>query len=105
MHYWECFDVRTAFITNWKTNQKHVEKTVLLHEVGHTLNVLITDENGNEDYCSNLGCIMSAADAWYDVIGGISQLVVFHSDYPRYCENHHVLIDLTNKWSVDESCR
>ena len=87
----------------WLTDRIRVEKTVLLHEIGHTINVIIRDQVGNEDYCSNLGCIMSAADEWYDVVGGISQLVVMHSDSPRYCQNHRVLIDLTNKWSVDES--
>jgi len=87
----------------WLTDRLRTERVVLLHEIGHTLNVIIRNQQGEEDYCSNLGCIMAGADKWWDIFGGISQLAVLHSDTPQYCNEHVKLIDLRNKWSVDES--
>ena len=87
----------------WLTDRVRAEMSVLLHEVGHTLHVIIRNAGGGEQYCSNMGCIMSAPDTWYDIIGTISQLVVLHSDHPRYCSTHQALIGLRSKWSVDEN--
>ena len=86
----------------WLTDRIRVEKVVLLHEIGHTLNVITRNSEDKEDYCSNLGCIMSGADEWWDILGGISQVVVLWSNSPRYCQTHVAMIDLRNKWSVNE---
>jgi len=86
----------------WLTDRIRTERVVLLHEIGHALDVIIWNQQGKEDYCSNLGCIMAGADEWWDIIGGISQVAVLWSNTPRYCQTHVALIDLRNKWSVDE---
>lgn len=87
----------------WLTDKIRTERAILLHEVGHTLKVITWGSDGKEDYCSNLGCIMAGADRWWDIPGGIAQLVVLFSNSPRYCQEHVKQIDLTNKWSVDEN--
>jgi hypothetical protein len=84
----------------WLTDRTRAEKVILLHEIGHTLNV-ITWSNGKEDYCNSLGCIMAGVDRWWDLLGGIAQAVVLYSNTPRYCQTHVKQIDLTNKWSVN----
>lgn len=87
----------------WLTDRIRTERVVLLHEIGHTLNVIIRNQQGKEDYCSNLGCIMAGADEWWDIVGGIANVIVLHSDSPCYCQDHSKLINLRNKWSVDEN--
>jgi hypothetical protein len=87
----------------WLTDRVRTERVVLLHEVGHVVGVLKLDSNGEEDYCSRLGCIMAGADRWWDIAGGISQVVVLWSYTPRYCDEHASMINLQNKWSVNES--
>lgn len=86
------------------TDDIRVEKAVLLHELGHTLNIISRDSNGQEDYCGTMGCIMAGSVHLLD-FKWVYQLSCFNSDYPRYCESHLALLDLTNKWSVDESWR
>ena len=87
----------------WLTDRIRAEKVVLLHEVGHTVDIIKRTPDGEEDYCSKLGCIMAGADSWWDIMGAISQFVVFWSNTPRYCDEHAALIDLRYKWSVDEA--
>jgi hypothetical protein len=101
----ETVDSLEGLSVLWLTDRIRAEKTVLLHELGHTLHILTEDSQGQEQYCSNLGCVMSAPNTWYDIIGSISQLVVLHSNYPRYCQEHAAMISLRNKWSVDENWR
>lgn len=86
----------------WLTDRIRSEKVVLLHEVGHTLNV-VTWSNGKENYCSSFGCIMANADTWWDVLGGIAGVAAFNSNSPRYCQTHAKQINLTNKESVNEN--
>lgn len=87
----------------WFTNRLKTEQVVLLHEIGHTIGILKTTSKGAENYCSNLGCIMAGADRWWDIAGGIAQMVVLADNTPKYCSTHKALINLTDKWSVDES--
>lgn len=87
----------------WLTDRTRAEKVVLLHEIGHTINVITRDQNGNEQYCDNLGCVMSGVNSWDDLPGIVNEAVALHSDNPQYCDKDRALIDLTNKWSVDES--
>lgn len=87
----------------WLTDKIKAEKVVLLHEIGHTLNVISRNQQEEEDYCSSWGCIMAGADEWWDVFGGIANLIVLHSDSPRYCQDHAKQINLSDKWSVTEN--
>ncbi len=87
----------------WLTDRMRTEKVVLLHEVGHTLDVITWTSEGEEDYCNKWGCIMAGADVWWDIFGGISQIAAFFSDTPHYCQDHVTLINLRDKWSVAES--
>jgi len=99
----ELVDANEGLRVLWLTDRIRSEKVILLHEIGHTLNVITRDSDGKEDYCSNFGCIMAGADRWWDIFGTIAQLAVFHSNSPRYCEDHVKMIDLRNKWSVTEN--
>lgn len=87
----------------WLTDRTRVEKTVLLHEIGHTINIIARDQNGNEQYCDDLGCVMSGVNSWNDLQGLVNEAVVLHSDNLQYCDKCRAQIDLTNKWSVDEN--
>jgi hypothetical protein len=95
-------DANEGWKVLWLTDRIRSEKVVLLHEIGHTLNV-ITWANGKEDYCSNFGCIMANADTWWDILGGIAGVAAFYSNSPCYCQAHAEQINLTNKWSVNEN--
>ena len=92
------------FLLIWSTDRIKVEKVVLLHEVGHTINIIKRNQEGEEDYCYNRDCIMTSR-AYDDIIDALLQFrnhVIFY-DSPRYCNEHATLINLRNKWSVDEN--
>lgn len=39
--------------------QAGAEAVVLMHEVGHSIGIIILDSNGSEVYCTDSGCVMS----------------------------------------------
>lgn len=70
--------------------REELDTAILMHEVGHCLNIIEYNEDGTEKYCSNSSCVMSASKESAD---GSSS----------YCDYHWSLYDLTDKWSVDEA--
>lgn len=88
------------------TTPEKVEKVVLLHEVGHCINIVELDSGIDEDndgtienYCNNESCIMAKGETflWTNIATGVITL-----DEPKYCAHHWALHNLKDKWSVDE---
>lgn len=88
------------------TTPEKVEKVVLLHEVGHCINIVELDSGTDEDndgtienYCNNESCIMAKGETflWTNIATGVITL-----DSPMYCAHHWYLHNLKDKWSVDE---
>jgi len=54
-------------------------RTVMLHEYGHHINIIDREHDGDERYCVNDYCTMSAVDVgfWFNVLS-----------YPWYCDHH-----------------
>jgi len=76
-----------AYANNWWNHniggvtEEQVEKVVLMHELGHSINIIDRDVNGNEVYCSDSHCVMSKVN-WDNC-----------DDNPYYCAHHWAQAD------------
>lgn len=64
--------------------QAGAEAVVLMHEVGHSIGIIILDSNGSEVYCTDSGCVMS-----YLNIANAQDKNNWH-----YCANHWLTANL-----------
>lgn len=71
----------------FKVSKEEVERTGLMHEVGHCIGI-IDYEDDEEEYCSNSSCVMAKATV-DNCDGNVG-----------YCSHHWSLHSLKVKWSV-----
>jgi hypothetical protein len=73
-----CDDYAYDWWNRWfgGVTETQVEKLVLMHEGGHSINILEVDAHGDEVYCSNSFCVMSTVN-WDSC-----------DDHPYYCTFH-----------------
>ena len=73
-----CDEYADDWWNHWFGGVTHeqVEKVVLMHELGHNINIIDKDTQGNEVYCSDSHCVMALVN-WDNC-----------DDNPYYCDHH-----------------